>query len=149
MGGEKGTCFLSPTVALMHAKALIVGAEPIPALMVTSSQTDVLRGHLLDRGWVPLGEPLQPAAAGELRIGVDRLQVVIRSDVLLDDDANPASPRGWWEAVDTLGGYCVVVLVREGAVDLTRPQTGDQLVDLLHTGHALSAALPVVTSLSE
>lgn len=132
----------------VYAKTLIPGTRPIPALMATSSQAEVLRPQLLQRGWVRFGEPLQPTAAGELRIGVDRLQVVIDGDAVLDDDANPASPQGWWAAVDTLGGHCIVVMIRDGAVDLTRPEAGGQLVALLNTDHALSAALPVVTTLS-
>jgi hypothetical protein len=81
--------------------------------------------------------------------GVDRLQVVLDGNVVLDDDANPASPEGCWAAVDTLGGHCIVVMVRDGAVDLTQPQAVDRLVALLNTDHALSAALPVVTNLTE
>jgi hypothetical protein len=42
------------------------------------------------------GEPLRLAPVGQLRIGVDRLQVVIDGEMVLHDDANPASPEGWW-----------------------------------------------------
>jgi hypothetical protein len=98
-------------VCQVYAKTLIPGTRPIPALMATGSQADVLRQQLLERGWVRFGEPLQPAAAGEPRIGVDRLQVVIDGDVVLDDDGNPASPEGWWAAVDTLGGHCIGVMI--------------------------------------
>ena len=136
------------TVALVYAKTLIPGTRLIPALMATSGETDVLRPQLLQHGWVAFGQPLQPAPAGELRISVDRLQVVIGDDVVLDDDANPTSPEGWWAAVDTLGGHCIVVILPTGVVDLTKPDAGDQLVALLHTGTALSAALPVVTNLT-
>ena len=138
----------SRTVALVYAKTLIPGTRPIPALMATSSQTEVLRPQLLQRGWVAFGQALRPGPAGELRIGVDRLQVVIDGDAILDDDANPASPEGWWAAVDILGGHCIVVILPTGTVDLTQSDAGNQLVALLNTDHALSAALPVVTSLT-
>ena len=62
---------------------------------------------------------------------------------MLDDDANPASPEGWWTAVDNLNGHCIVVVIREDTLDLRTPQAGDQLAALLHTDHALSAALPI------
>jgi hypothetical protein len=65
------------------------------------------------------------------------------------DDTNPASPEGWWTAVDTLAGHCIVVMMRDGAVDLNQTQAGDQLVALLNTDHALSAALPAITDLTE
>lgn len=136
-------------MTLVYVKTLIPGTRPIPALMASSSEPDSLRSQLLDRGWVAFGQALQPKAAGELRIGVDRLQVVIDGDVVLDDAANPASPEGWWAAVDTLGGHCIVVILPAGTVDLTDPETGDQLVGLLNTDHALSAALPVVTDLTD
>lgn len=51
-------------------------------------------------------------------------------------------------AVDALNGHCIVVMVRGGAVDLHSPQAGDQLAALLHTEHAVSAALPIVTNLA-
>ena len=37
-------------------------------------------------------------------------------------------------------------MIRDGAVDLTQPQAGDQLVALLNTDSAVSAALPVLTN---
>jgi hypothetical protein len=66
------------------------------------------------------------------------------------DDTNPASPEGWWTAVDTLAGHCIVVMIRAGAVDLnqTRPVTSSSR-PLLNADHALSAALPVITDLTE
>jgi hypothetical protein len=129
-------------VCQVYAKTVIPGTRPIPALMATGSQADVLRQQLLERGWVRFGEPLQPAAAGEPRIGVDRLQVGIDGDVVLDDDGNPASPEGWWAAVDTLGGHCIGVMIRDGAVGLTQPQAGDQLVAGLYTDHACPPRCP-------
>jgi hypothetical protein len=132
------------TVCRVYARTLIPGTRPIPALMATSSQADVLRRQLLERGWVRFGERRRLAATGELRIDVDRHD----GEMVLDDDVNPASPEGWWAAVKTLVRHCIVVMVRDG-VDLTQPQAGDQPAALLNTDHALSAALPVVTNLTE
>ena len=95
----------------MYAKTLIPGTRPIPALMATTNQADTLWPQLLARGWVPFGNSLR-AATGELRIGVDRLQLMLDGHVVLDDDANPASPEGWWTAVDNLNGHCIVVVIR-------------------------------------
>jgi hypothetical protein len=104
--------------------------------------------QLTVRGWARLGDPLPAAAAGELRIGTDRLQVVVDDQALLDD-LNSASPDGWWSAVDALEGRCVVVLVRDGDVDLTNQQAGAQLAALMGTNRAVFAALPVVTILDD
>ena len=123
------------------------GTRPIPALMATTNQADTLWPQLLARGWVPFGNSLQ-AATGELCIGMDRLQLMLDGDVVLDDDANPASPEGWWTAVDNLNGHCVVVIIRGDTLDLRTPEAGGQLAALLHTDHALSAALPIVTKLT-
>lgn len=130
----------------MYAKTLIPGTHPGADGHHRPGRR--LWPQLLARGWVPLGDSLQPGAAGQLRIGVDRLQLVLDEDVVLDDDANPASPTGWWAAVDSLNSHCIVVMIRGGVVDLRSPQAGDQLASLLYTHHAISAALPVVTNLS-
>jgi hypothetical protein len=55
--------------------------------------------------------------------------------VVLDDDAQPGLTGKPGAAVHTLGGHCIVVMIRDGAVDFTRPQAGDQLVALLNAGH--------------
>ena len=131
----------------MYVKTLIPGGRAIPALMATTSADEMLRLQLSRQGWVSFGRPLQPGAVGEVRVGVDRLRVVANGRVVLDEDTNPVSPPGWWAAVDDLGGHCVVVMVREGAVDLSQPGAGDQLAGLLNTHQAISAALPVTTDL--
>ncbi|GAA1427362.1 hypothetical protein GCM10009616_04340 [Microlunatus lacustris] len=131
----------------MYVKTLIPGSRPIPALMAATSPDEMLRLQLSRQGWVSFGRPLQPGAVGEVRVGVDRLQVVANGRVVLDDGTNPVSPSGWWAAVDDLGGHCVVVMVRDGSVDLAQPDAGDRLATLLNTDQAISAALPVVTDL--
>lgn len=79
-------------------------------------------------------------------VGADRLQLVVDDQALLDD-LNPWAPDGWWAAVDQLQGRCVVVIVRDGDVDLTHHNSGDQLAALMGTGRAVFAALPVTTNL--
>lgn len=116
--------------------------------MSTASDAAVLLPQLLDRGWALWGEPPPPAAAaGELIIGADRLQLVIDGQALLED-VNPAAPDGWWAAVDGMAGRCVVVVTRPEDVDLTHHEAGAQLVALMGTGRAVFAALPVVTDLA-
>lgn len=135
------------TVTRVYVKTLIPGSRPIPALMAATSPDEMLRLQLSRQGWVSFGRPLQPGAVGEVRVGVDRLQIVANGRVVLDDGTNPVSPAGWWAAVDNLGGHCVVVMVRDGAVDLALPDAGDRLATLLNSDQAISAALRVVTDL--
>jgi hypothetical protein len=132
----------------VYAKTLIPGPHPIPALMATTADADTLMPQLTDRGWVRFGERLPAAAAGQVVIGADRLQLLVDGQALLDD-LNPYAPDGWWSAVDTLHGRCVVVIVRNGDVDLAHHQAGEQLAALIGTGRAVSAALPVVTNLTD
>jgi hypothetical protein len=138
---------LHRTVDRVHVKSLIPGGRPIPALLAVASPDELLRLRLSRQGWVPFGRSLQPGAVGEVRVGVDRIQVLAEGRVLLDDSTNAVSPPGWWTAVDDLGGHCVVVVVREGAADLSRADGADPLVNLLNTDQALSAVLRVVTDL--
>lgn len=132
----------------VYAKTLIPGPHPVPALMATTDDADVLVPQLLDRGWAPFGNPLPDQAVGRLVIGSDRLQLVVEDQALLDD-LNPYAPDGWWAAVDALQGRCVVVIGRSGDVDLAHHESGEQLAALLGSRRALFAALPVVTSLED
>lgn len=102
--------------------------------------------QLLDRGWALFGEPPPTAAAGQLVVGSDRLQLIVDDQALLDD-LNPYAPDGWWAAVDALEGRCVVVIARDGDVDLAHHDAGEQLAALMGSGRAVFAALPVVTVL--
>ena len=116
--------------------------------MATTDDADVLVPQLLDRGWALLGEAPPSAAAGQLVVGSDRLQLVVDDQALLDD-LNPYAPDGWWAAVDGLHGKCVVVIARDGDVDLAHHDAGAQLAALMGTGRAVFAALPVQTLLQE
>ena len=132
----------------MYAKSVIPGPNPLPALMATTDDADILLPQLLDRGWALFGEPLPSAPAGWVVVGSDRLQLVVDDQALLDD-LNPYAPDGWWAAVDGLQGKCVVVIVRDGDVDLAHHDAGAQLAVLMGTGRAVFAALPVETLLAE
>ena len=136
------------TVGLVYAKTLIPGPNAVPALMATTDDADILVPQLLDRGWALFGEPLPTAASGWLVVGADRLQLVVDDQALLDD-LNPYAPDGWWAAVDGLQGKCVVVIARDGDVDLAHHDAGAQLAALMGTGRAVFAALPVETLLQE
>ena len=114
----------------MYAKTLIPGPHPVPALMATTDEADVLLPQLSDRGWALFGDPLPTAAAGQVVVGADRLQLVVDDQALLDD-LNPYAPDGWWSAVDGMQGRCVVVVVRDGDVDLAHHEGGDQLAALM------------------
>lgn len=135
-------------MALVYAKTLIPGPHPIPALMATTDDADTLMPQLTDRGWVPFGDPLPNAAAGRLVVEGGRLQFVVDDQALLDD-LNPWAPDGWWTAVDQLQGRCVVVIVRDGDVDLAHHQAGGQLAALMGSGRAVYAAVPVSTLLAD
>lgn len=132
----------------VYVQTFIPGGRPIPVLLATTSTDELLRLRLTREGWVPFGQPLQSGAVGEVRSGLDRLQVVANGRVLLDHLLDPVTPDGWWTAVDALGSHCVVVLAREGSVDLGGPDAAERLSGLLGTEQAMSAALPVVTDLT-
>ena len=134
---------MCPTyVERVYAKMLIPGPQPMPALMATTDDADVLVPQLLDRGWASFGDSLPQLAAGRLTIDPDRLQLVVDGQALLADE-NPFAPDGWWAAVDQMQGLCVVVIVRDGDVDLAHPEAGEQLAALVGTGRAVTAAVPV------
>ncbi|MGV1010110.1 MAG: hypothetical protein ACOYBY_16135 [Dermatophilaceae bacterium] len=63
----------------------------------------------------------------------ERLRLVVDGQVILDDDANPVAPPGWWEAVDSFGGRCIVIITHAEDVDLTDPHSGSQLRKLMDT----------------
>jgi len=130
----------------VYAKTLIPGPSPVPALMATTDEGDVLLPQLVDRGWAVFGEPLPAGGEGRVVVGSDRLQLVVEGQTLLDD-LNPWAPDGWWAAVDGLQGRCVVVIVGDGDVDLAHQDAGEQLAALLGTGRAVFAALRVDTVL--
>ena len=130
----------------VYAKTLIPGPHPVPALMATTDEAEILMPQFLDRGWALFGGPPGAAPAGRVVVGSDRLQLVVDDQALLDD-VNPYAPDGWWAAVDALEGRCIVVITRDGDVDLSHHEAGEQLVALMGTGRAVFAALPVDTVL--
>ena len=76
---------------------------------------------------------------------VDHLLV----DADLFDDLNPYAADGWWAAVDTVQGKCVVSIARDGDVDLAYHDASAQRAALIGTGRAVFAALPVQTLLED
>jgi len=146
---QAGACQAwSRTVGWVYAKTLIPGPNAVPALMATTDDAEILLPQLLERGWARFGEPLPTASAGRLVVGSDRLQLVVDDQALLDD-LNPYAPDGWWAAVDALQGKCVVVIARDGDVDLAHHDAGQQLAALMGTGRAVFAALSVATELED
>lgn len=130
----------------VYAKTLVPGRDPIPALMATTDEADVLVPQLTARGWVPLGDPLPPEVEGQIVIGADRLRLVVNDQALLDD-LNPYAPDGWWAAVDQRKGRCLVVILRSEDVDLAADNAGDQIAALVGSGCSVCASLPVMTFL--
>ena len=59
---------------------------------------------------------------------------------------NPYAPEGWWTAVDALRGRCVVVISRDGGVDLAHHDAGVQLAALMGRWGGVRRT-PVVTVL--
>ncbi len=128
----------------MYAKTLVPGPPiDVPGITATTSEADVVMPQLLNRGWGIFGGPPPMNASGRVAITHHRLRVIVDDEAILDDDLNPASPPGWWKAVDAIGGRVTVVIVRAGDVDLECPSAGTQLRALLDTGRAVWAVLPV------
>lgn len=126
----------------MYAKTLIPGPMPIACLVASAEQPDVLLPQLLDRGWDWFGSTIPANPQGDLVIDHQRLQLVVDDQILLDD-LNPASPPGWWPAVDHLQGRCAVIIARREDVDLTDKESGSQLQNLLDQQRAVWAFLLV------
>lgn len=127
----------------MFAKALIPGDPPVPSLQVTTSVGEQLFGQLLREGWSEFGAALSSPAGSQLLVTHRSLQLVVNGQVLLED-LDPAAPAGWWPAVDGLGGRCVVLIVRTGAVDLADPAAGRVLQGLMgQTGAGVWGLVPV------
>ena len=75
----------------------------------------------------------------------DGLTLEIGGLVLQEDNVNPISPDGWWDAVSHAGDRCLVAVVRSDALDLNAPDTRARFLDLLHEPEAGACALlPVV-----
>ena len=127
----------------MYAKTLVLmPTGAIPMIAATTSALDVLASQLLSRGWGPFDGRSAPAGSGHLTVSHDRLQLLVDGQVLLDD-LNPAAPDGWWAAVDGFAGRCVVVVVATGRLDLTRPDVGGQMVELMDEQAGVWAVLPI------
>lgn len=107
----------------MFAKTLVPGSMPIPTLTTTTSEPDVLFPQLVQAGWGWYGGPPPSPQTTQLLITHRSLRVVVDGAVILDD-LDPASPPGWWKAVDGLEGKCVVLVIKTGAIDLGASDAG-------------------------
>ena len=131
----------------MYAKTLIPGPSPLPCLLATASDYDVLADQLRRRGWGVLGGPPPRDSAGLLKIGLRGVTLTVDGQALLDDDANPAGPAGWWSAVDAFGGRCCVQVVPADGLDLHADNLRDQLADLMAAGRGMVGIIPVALDL--
>ncbi len=126
-----------------YSKSIIPGPTPTPTLISTTSDGDILMPQLIELGWGWFGDDMPAHGTGELRITHDRLALVVDDQTILDD-INPASPPGWWDAVDGLGGLCVVIVVRhEDAGDFNDPDFGARMQGLMSGRRGVWALLPV------
>lgn len=130
----------------MYAKTLIPGPPlEVPAIISTTSDPDVA-GLLLDRGWAVFGTGEFPEPPGsEIRVTPTSLTIQAADDlVVLQDDTNPISPPGWWQAVDSLGGRCVVVIPPAGSgTDLTSGEAGAHMLALMNSQQGVCALVSV------
>ena len=76
------------------------------------------------------GPPIFLPTLTATTIEPDQLQLVVAEQVLIDD-VNPASPQGWWAAVDALDGRCVAIVLRSGDVDLTGSDLNERMKALM------------------
>lgn len=130
----------------MYAKALIPAGSGIPAmplLIAGVDQLPALVAYLKANGWLDAtGGTVRPGN-GELRITTaQRLELIIGGEIMLDD-TNPASPPGWWNAVEAAGNKCFALLSQTGSVDL-HSSTGIDIQRLMDQPGALYwASIPV------
>ena len=111
---------------------------------MTTRQPHLLRPHLQANGWAQLGQPRPLNPTGQLVITPDRLQLTV-NDTTLADGINPTSPPGWWQAVDSSDGLCVVLVLDDHHTNLPTLAAGNTLTATLNTDQALFAALPILT----
>ena len=114
----------------MYAKTLIPGPLPTPTLTATTSVAHQLFPELLASGWKRYGVEDLAVSRTDVLITHDSLQLVVDGIVVLSD-IDPASPAGWWEAVDGIDGQCVVVVLKTGDIDLHDPQLGARQRELM------------------
>lgn len=103
----------------------------MPSLLSTTSEPELFE-QLIDRGWAAYGAESGPGEPSTSRLYITHqsLQLVVEGQILLDD-LDPTAPPGWWRAVDSFDGRCVVVVVRSEDVDLHDPNSGKTLQRLM------------------
>jgi hypothetical protein len=130
----------------MYAKALVPGSAgipPMPLLIAGVRDLPLLVGYLTTHGWRDAAGGFSQPGNGELRITTaQRLQLLIGGEVMIDD-TNPASPPGWWPAVEAADNRCFALLSETGSIDLNGG-AGAHLEQLLGRPGALYwASVPV------
>ena len=129
----------------VYTKALWPGQRaPVPSLIVTTREADILHPHLQACGWAQFGHPRPLDPTGQLVITPDRLRLITNGTTIADG-INPPSPPGWWKAIDNSDHLCAVVVLHDHHANLSALAAGHTLGALLNTDHALFAAVPVLT----
>lgn len=112
----------------MYAKALLPttpGFPAVPLLIAGVDQLPPIVAYLKANGWQDAASSSMSPGNGELRITTaQRLQLVIGGQIMLDD-TNPASPPGWWNAVEAANNNCVVMVSETGSIDLRESAGAD------------------------
>lgn len=127
----------------MYAKALIPTDDgpDVPMVVVTSRPGPII-DQLHAQGWTPYGSGVGDVL-GTLTITPTLLTLDTDNGRVLEDNDNPLSPAGWWEAVDVIGGCAVAVVVP--STDLKSPKFGEHLAELLDDPRTAHALVRVVT----
>ena len=129
----------------MYTKLLLSGrSSPIPTLMVTTSESDHVLPLLQSHGWARFGQQPPTFARGELVITHRHLHLRVDRTTLASG-INPASPPGWWRAVDRSDGLCAVVVRPEVGLRVSETSRAEPMTMLLNADRAAFAVLPVLT----
>lgn len=111
----------------MYTKALIPGSDnraPMPMIIILTKNYDAHVQPLKAAGWGHGEAAMQSEAKGHLHIAPEGgLEVIVDGAAILTDDANPASPPGWWAAVSARNDKCWAVMARPESINLKAPQT--------------------------
>lgn len=130
----------------MLAKALMPG---MPMIIVTATKDGTLVSQLRSLGWTAYLEDKDASDPnGSIHITRGSAQIKIDEQIIHEEAVNPASPDGWWAAVQDLEDRVVVLVVEDGKIDLRSAQLKKQLDSL--EGSVLTAhnLLPVTTDLN-
>ena len=129
----------------VYTKVLLEGRRSrVPTLVVTIDEAGLLPQLLQAHGWARFGQQPPTLSRGELIITHQHLHLVVDGTTLANG-INPASPPGWWKAVDDADGVCAVVVFPPGEISAMENTTGYLTRALRHTDRAVFAVLPLLT----